>query len=356
MLDSQKRIINKLDRLLSQRLKELLPTTLNETDFKNIHSLNATIGEKYQKFFNLRDDVIYSPDIFVAKWLQGLEKYAERRHPTCLTMTELIKESPHFKTYLMTFLKRSFVRHFREWSRVRPLVNQASLWLGQNRANYGLLVTPRFRDDQWENDKSEIRGAPFEYWTIGHALETGLVVPGRDSTFGFDKSIDKLFQFFRDVLIRNSGSPHELALYELYMDFVRGHPDPLNICLLIPEFRYGGLAYRHIYRLDFTIINPYTQEKIGLELSPWSTHGYLAKTEQLSPSQINAMAQNNFADEMEKHRAFFNQHGIYALIYTDRELEQLDKIFAKEIVPLLYIQKPLPTIPLEMIDKFNLLA
>jgi hypothetical protein len=37
---------------------------------------------------------------------------------------------------------------------------------GQN-ASYGSFVTPRFVKGQWENDKSEIRKFPQDYWSVG---------------------------------------------------------------------------------------------------------------------------------------------------------------------------------------------
>ena len=40
------------------------------------------------------------------------------------------------------------------------------------------------------------------------------------------------------------------------------------------------------------------------------------------------MAQDNFEREMAKHKAFFREHGIFALIYTDADLADPDTIFA----------------------------
>ena len=100
--------------------------------------------------------------------------------------------------------------------------------------------------------------------------------------------------------MRNSGSQYEYDLSGLYCDYVRSHANSLEVPLLIPEFRYDGLAVKHVYRLDFRVINPYTFDKTGFELSPWSTHGYLYKTKELTQAEINAMAAGNFAKEMKK--------------------------------------------------------
>lgn len=68
-------------------------------------------------------------------------------------------------------------------------------------------------------------------------------------------------------------------------------------------------------------------QKIGYELSPWSTHGYLRKIKGLTQAQINEMAKDNFEKEMAKHRAFFKKHEIFALIYTDKQLATIDSVF-----------------------------
>jgi hypothetical protein len=71
----------------------------------------------------------------------------------------------------MLFLKRSYLKHFDELSRVRPHLTESEIWIGQNKADYGLLITPRYVNGVWENDRSEIRHFPKLYWTIGHVLE-----------------------------------------------------------------------------------------------------------------------------------------------------------------------------------------
>jgi hypothetical protein len=89
----------------------------------------------------------------------------------------------------------------------------------------------------------------------------------------------------------------------------------------------SGPVAAHKYRLDFTIITSPDLTKIGFELSPWSTHGYLSKTKELTQAEINRLAQDNFEKEMHRHKEFFIKHGIFVLIYTDSELADLGRIF-----------------------------
>lgn len=337
--DPNKTARNRMIAALKIKLRELLPQVLDDTGIASEQSLNAIIGSKNDEFFDLKNDVIYSQDEFVSRWLEGLKKSAFEDGVALhhLTWTQLI-EHASFREYILLFLKRSYLKHFDELSKNRPPVDEAEIWIGQTNANYGLLVTPRFKNGQWENDKSEIRAFDKSYWTIGHVMKTGLVIPGKDKIFKF-KDIDQYLLFFQDTLVRNSGSAYEYEIAGHYCDFVKNQPNPELVPLLIPEFRYAGLAVKHIYRLDFMIINPYTLTKVGFELSPWSTHGYLAKIGGLTQKKINEMAADNFAKEMKKHRSFFKEHNVFCLIYTDDQLADTGTLFKKDIAPLLKPEK-----------------
>jgi hypothetical protein len=317
-----------------------LPSVLKAVNLGAEASLNAKIGSKTDYFFDLHSDVIHSHDEFVVRWLDGLTKAAKNGDDSCSWIYGHLKKHDAFKRYVLLFLKRSYLKHFDELAKKRPEVASASIWIGQKNANYGLLITPRFRNGEWENDKSEIRAFTKPYWTIGHVMKTGLVIPGKkDKIFTF-ADIDQYLLFFTDTLVRNSGSPYEYGIAGHYADFVRSHAEPESVPLLIPEYRYDGLAKKHLYRLDFVIINPYTLEKVGFELSPWSSHGYLSKIAGLSQAEINEMAKDNFQREMKKHRSFFRKHGIFCLIYTDDKLKDTKALFEEEIKPYLLLTKP----------------
>ncbi len=126
-------------------------------------------------------------------------------------------------------------------------------------------------------------------------------------------------------LIRGEG-----ALLLLEEPETRGNieGEPLAVPLLIPELRYEGKAIKHKYRLDFAVIDPITMQKTGFELSPWSSHGELTGTKNKTQAQINAEASANFDKEMTKHKQYFKKYGIFALIYTDSDLSNLDGIFS----------------------------
>jgi len=105
--------------------------------------------------------------------------------------------------------------------------------------------------------------------------------------------------------------------------------------------------------LDFLVINPYTLDKIGFELSPWSTHGYLKKIGDLTQKKINELASDNFAKEMRKHRAYFKNHGVFCLIFTDDILKDTKVLFDDEILPYLEPEKPQVQLSFEIIEEFS---
>ncbi len=96
-----------------------------------------------------------------------------------------------------------------------------------------------FVNNLWENNRSEIRHFPALYWTIGDVLRSGLVIAGDPDKITFS-DVDAYLKFFKNVLVRASGSPYEREIAKRYVEYVRASADPSRIPLLIPELRYGG--------------------------------------------------------------------------------------------------------------------
>ena len=329
--DPEKTARNKIIKELSIELNALLPEVLEKTGFENVHSINGKIGGKFAQFIDIKNEVINSPEHFISLWLQGYKEDLQSRGTFAKSSNlyetyELLKEHEIFKEYLFIFLKRVFLRNYDALTKKRPLVEDSEIYIGQNNASYGILITPRFVNGFWENDKSEIRHFKKQYWSIGHILETGFVIPGKNDKMTF-RDIPDYLNFFVNVIVRNSGSKYEYEIAQLYRDYVLNHSRPENIPLLIPEYRYEGIEVMHKYRLDFTIIESTELNKIGFELSPWSTHGQLKGTKKMTQKAINETASLNFDKEMKKHKDYFRKHGIFTLIYTDQDLKDTEKIF-----------------------------
>ncbi|NKA33310.1 topoisomerase [Ralstonia pseudosolanacearum] len=332
--DPAKTLRNKKIVNLTDQINDLLDDVLELTGYENEHSLNATYGGKYAEYIDIKNEVIDTPEQFMALYFQGFLRTLEglgiyaRAGNRYYDAYLHIREHKKVLKWLKLFLTRTYLRQYDALSRKRPPVEEAEIWIGQKNAAYGLLVTPRFKNGSWENDKSEIRHFRAKYWTIGHVLETGFVIPDEDERMPFN-DVEQYLSFFRNTLVRNSGSAHELAIAKRYCDFVRASASPHDVPLLIPELRYGGKDVKHEHRLDFTVIDPYTLSKVGFELSPWSTHGLLTGTKDKSQKAINEEARANFEREMAKLKAYFRKRGIPVIVYTDKDLQDHDKIFAE---------------------------
>lgn len=338
--DPEKTARNKKIARLKTELQALLAKALQETGIKDLASLNAQIGSKTDDFINLQTEVITSEDMYAALWFRGLKAHLGRSsYDTAYDKLHgFIKTSPAFKEYLYLFLRRSYLKHYDELSKNRPSAADAELWIGANNAEYGILISPRFRSGEWENDKSEIRHFKPRYWSIGHILETGLCVPGESDRTEF-ADLAAFLHFYKTVLVRNTASPHQKAIAKLYCDFVKASPEPKRIPILIPELRYAGKDAKHKHRLDFCIIDSENNNRIGFELSPSSTHCKITDAKNKTQKQINEEVAAFFQREADKLRNYFKKFGIYTLTYSDKDLEQPQAVF-EDIKN--YIEKDIP--------------
>ncbi len=337
---------------MKEELRAILPLTLPETDRDNEASLNAFIGHKAEYFLDLKNEVIRSPEEYVSKWLQGLTKQLEDgAQGAILKMHDYLvdPQKPNFRKYCELFLRRSFLKHYDELSKKRPREDEANYWFGLNDAQHGLFVTPRFNsNNEWENDKSEIRAFNKVYWSIGHVLETGLCFQGENRIYNFP-DLDSYLNFFYNQ-VRLTKSSYQLEIASKYIEFVKASPHPEKVPLLIPEMRFNSEKRDHEHRLDFLIINPYTMDKIGFEISPWSSHGRLSGKDK-TLKELNADALGNFEKEVNKMKKYYKKFNIYTVIFTDSDLEDIDKVF-NEMKKYLSPVEPPEQLSLNLIDEY----
>lgn len=350
--DPVKTARNKRINEMKEQLRALLPAVLAETGFRDEKSLNAKIGHKADEFIDLKNEVIHSPSHYVSLYLEGFDNHRDKTgyRTTYDELYDALDASSAAREYLLLFLERSYLKHYDEYSKMRPTDSEAEMWIGQAKSEYGLLVAPRFQNGDWENDKSEIRHFKPGYWTIGHVLASGLVVPEKDKRLTF-ATVDDYLDFFEISLVRQAGSPYQNEIAERYCAFVRAAEDPLAVPLLIPELRFEGRTGKHRYRLDFCVIDGTTMQKTGFEISPWSTHGLLTGTKGKTQKAINTEASANFDNEMAKQKAYFKKHGIFALIFTDADLANMDGVWA-QIADALNPKKAMTQLNLHLIDNF----
>ena len=349
--DPEKTARNKKIAELSKKLKEMRPQVIEETGARNEHSLHAYLASRKAHYIDLKHEVIPSPAHYLSLFLKGLKKDLVSEEGSHYgNFYHNLSNSEVSKKYLSIFFKRSFLREYENLTKKRPHTDKATIWMGQNNADYGLLVTPRFRRGDWGNDNSEIRRVEYRYWSIGHVVQTGLVIPHKNEKMEFN-SIDDYLKFFENVLVRHSASPHQKIIAEMYSEYVRNSNNPENILLLIPELRFEGTDKKHKYRLDFCVIDIESDNRIGFEISPWSTHGKLTGTKDKNQKTINEEASANFDKEMKKHKDYYRKFGIFSLIYTDQDLKEIDNIF-EEVKKYIEPQQIESQLEFQMLSEF----
>lgn len=75
--DPAKTLRNQQIAKLTDEINILLDDVLELTSYHNEHSLNATYGGKYAEYVDIKNEVIDTPEQFVALYLQGFLRTLE---------------------------------------------------------------------------------------------------------------------------------------------------------------------------------------------------------------------------------------------------------------------------------------
>lgn len=369
-----RKFLAKQEKLLTSHLKNILSIvkgkveSITGEDF-SLLSFHAQMGSRNNLYIDSIRTKFIDYEDFIAQWLCGLLKNVERQIDEGTFGKGRYKGADYYliqylkdlsiREYVFTFLTRNFYRNFKERVRSKPNENLWSLWFGNGNLVWGLVIEPVLRDGCWTNDKSEMRRASYNYWTIGHVISTGLIDPTSDSPIKFSSPEDFL-GFYKSVIVRTSNSQYEKEVAYRYIEYLKKSDNLVQEPLLIPEFRYAGKEVKHIYRLDYTILNPYVMKTTGFEISPASTHISLKRTKDKTQKSLNFELSQQWSKEMTKRNSYFGKYGISTVTFTDTDLENIKHCFQR-IEVFLKERADIPT-PLynaisEMelfIDKYNL--
>lgn len=354
--DKRKTIRNKKIQDYKYKLKELAPEILEDTGFKTVFALHGFLGGKNKYILNLETGTYFSEEYFISEWLKGLEECSQNLNliGDYMGLKDKIKNNAKFRKYTLLFLKKMFLTHYEAYTRNKPPFDKAFYWFGLNKSDYGLFVTPRFKLQEWENDKSEIRESDFEYWTIGHILQTGFVLPNTNKKMTFH-NLDALLSFYSNVLVRSTGSKYQIEIADYYCDYVKNSENCKEILFLFPELRFLGKAIKHKYRLDFAIINEVEQKRIGFEISPWSSHGQLSGIKNKTQKEVNEEASFNYYKDNHKSIEYFTEYNITCLTFSGDDLTNTKDLFDKYIKPCLKIESNNNSaIDYKILQEFNL--
>jgi hypothetical protein len=229
---------------------------------------------------------------------------------------------------LKTASRKKFYRNYQSRVRPKPGEDLWSLWFGSGDLVWGLVISPALRNSQWINDKSQMRRENYEYWTVGHVLETGLIDPESDEPITF-KNLSDLIKFYNSVIKRTSKSRYEKSIAESYFKYLRESKSPMQEPFLIPELRYAGKEKKHEHRLDYTVLNPYSFNFIGFELSPASTHLKLEGVKGKTQKTLNQELSVQWESEAVKRNKYFDKYGISVVTFTDSSLKDIPNCFSK---------------------------
>lgn len=306
----------------------------------SLSSFHAQIGGKNRTFTDVAREEFSDPEVFLRSWLEGLRRRAlvedeediakygrPYRGRQANRMIKLLQDE-FLWDYIRHFLERNFYRNFIERVRQKPGQNLWALWFGANPMVWGLLITPEVRNGKWRTDVSELRRAPYRYWTIGHVLKEGLIDPAQSQPYRFS-SIGELMQFYRSVLKRQSNSLYEQAIIDRYEEYLTASSEPENEPFLVPELRYAGLERQHVYRLDFSVLNSHVMEFTGFELSPASSHMAVAGVKNRTQADVNSELEAKWEKEISKRQEYFDGFGIRVETFTDSHLADPDVCFSR---------------------------
>ena len=77
------------------------------------------------------------------------------------------------------------------------------------------------------------------------------------------------------------------------------------------------------FRLDFTILNPHTQEYIGFEISPASSH-MSVKGFKEKQKLVNEELSEKWHKEMQKRNEYFKSYDITTITFTEHDFKDID--------------------------------
>jgi hypothetical protein len=337
----QKDPLRVADEELTAKIKGIQERALKRAcqlagELLSIHEFHGIIGGKNNSYVDSINSKFVDFNDFFARWIKGLtDTYSEEYNWVIKFYGEIKYDKASFRNvrylqddlifeYVRIFLERNFIRNLRARTREKPDKELWQTWFGYA-LTYGILITPVRREGVWTNDVSEIRRANYNYWTLGHLLETGIIDDALDNPTKFN-SIQELLDFYLSVLKRLSKSDYEKEIMDLYVGYIKQSGNPKEEPFLIPELRYEGKEPNHKHRLDFTILNSHTMELMGFEISPASSHVHVQGLKE-KQQKVNIELSAKWEKEMDKRNEYFKKFGITTITFTDYRLKDIESCF-----------------------------
>lgn len=332
--EQRKELIAQLTKDLDDRRPSVLAkaSKLLERDI-TVSSLHGKIGSKNNEYADCVNATFKNFQDFYTTWLNEFNDRCERNEVKIGeggSLSDLLTlfSDKDILEYFVLFLERNFIKNYKARVRNKPEESLWKIWFG-DQIIHGLFIAPARRiDGTIRTDKSEIRRATYNYWTVGHVMNTGLYDPEDDEFLTFS-SVIECMKYYAKVLKRLSRSDYEKEIFKRYVEYLNHSADILSEPFLIPEFRYEGLEKKCKYRVDFTILNPFTFHFVGFELSPASSHMSVSGIKDKKQTEVNNELKAKWEKEMHKRNEYLKRYGLTLITFTDSDLQNMDSCFEK---------------------------
>ena len=298
-----------------------------------VSSLHGKIGGKNNEFADCVNGTFKNFQDFYATWLNEFNDRCEKNDVKVGeggSLSDLLTlfSDKDILEYFEMFMERNFIKNYRARVRNKPEESLWKIWFG-DQIVHGLFIAPAHCPDGIiRTDKSDIRRADYNYWTIGHVMNTGLYDPENNEFYKFSNESECL-KYITGVIKRLSKSQYEKEIFKRYVEYLAESADIFSEPFLIPEFRYEGLEKKCKYRVDFTILNPYTFHFVGFELSPASSHMSVSGIKDKKQADVNDELKAKWEKEMHKRNEYLQKYGLTLITFTDSDLQDMDDCFDK---------------------------
>lgn len=330
--EQRKELIAQLDDELASRRGYVLRRASELLDYNvTVSSLHGKIGGKNNTYTDCVNDKFINFQDFYSAWLKEFNNRCEQENVKLHeggSLSDLLTlfSDKDIKEYTELFLERNFIKNYLARVRNKPGESLWKIWFG-NDVIFGIFIAPAAcPDGSIRIDRSEIRRANYNYWTIGHIMYTGLYDPEDNSFYRFT-DVDEFLKLYQKILKRLSKSVYEKEVYARYIDYLYNSKDILSEPFLIPEFRYEGLEKKCKYRVDFTVLNPYSFKFVGFELSPSSSHMSVSGIKDKKQAEVNEELKAKWEKEMHKRNEYLERYGVMLVTFTDSDLQDIEKCF-----------------------------
>lgn len=330
--EQRKELIDQLSEELENRREDVLDKASRLLKRSiSVSSLHGKIGGKNNDYADCLNGKYINFQDFYATWLNEFNDRCERNDVKINeggSLSDLLTlfSEKEILEYTELFLERNFIKNYRARVRNKPTESLWKIWFG-DQIVHGLFIAPaKCADGSIRTDRSEIRRANYNYWTIGHVMQTGLYDPENNDFYAF-ATVDEFVKFYSGVVQRLSKSQYEKEICKRYVQYLSQSQEVLSEPLLIPEFRYEGLAKKCKYRVGFTVLNPYTFRFVGFELSPASSHMSVSGIKEKKQFEINEELKAAWEKEMHKRNDYLQEYGLSLITFTDSDLQNMDNCF-----------------------------